>query len=161
MTRPSASLLSALGVLVLAVFLQSGEAADATPRQLRDFPETTLTITHRGGRDTLRVWVADTPERQQQGLMFVRAMPSDRGMVFPQRQPRVMSMWMKNTYLSLDMLFIGPEKTVIGISEHTTPLSLDTVTSPGPIIAVLELNAGEARRRGIATGDRVGGVPAL
>jgi hypothetical protein len=136
-----------------------GRAADSVPRQLRDFPETALTITRQGGRDSFRVWVADTPERQQQGLMFVRTMPRDRGMVFPQRQPRVMSMWMKNTYIPLDMLFIGPDQTIIGIAENTVPQSLETVTSPGPITAVLELNAGEARRRDIRTGDRVSIAP--
>lgn len=129
--------------------------ADTVPRQLRGFPETTLTITHGGGRDSFRVWVADTPERQQQGLMFIREMAADRGMLFPQRVPRPMSMWMKNTFLPLDMLFVGEGGVITGIAAHTTPHSLTTIESPGAISAVLELNAGEAARRGIRTGDRV------
>lgn len=148
-SRPGIALLLALLLTACA------HAADVTPAQLRGFPETSLTITRSGGRDTFRVWVADTPARQQQGLMFVRSMPADRGMLFPQDPPRVMSMWMKNTYLPLDMVFIGEGGVIIGIAAHTTPLSLDIVSSPGPVTAVLELNAGEAERRGIRTGDKV------
>jgi uncharacterized membrane protein (UPF0127 family) len=126
-----------------------------TPAQLKGFPESTITITHTGGRDSFRVWIADTPARQQQGLMFVRRMAADRGMLFPQRAPRPMAMWMKNTYLPLDMVFIGEGGLITGIAANTKPLTLDTVESPGPITAVLELNAGEAARRGIRVGDKV------
>jgi uncharacterized membrane protein (UPF0127 family) len=143
-----------LCVLCLACAPASG-GEEATPRQLRDFPETSLTITHAGGRDSFRVWVADSRERQQQGLMFVRSLPRDRGMLFPQREPRVMSMWMKNTFVPLDMLFIGPGGVIIGITSDTVPQSEEIITSPGPITAVLELNAGEAKRRGIRAGDKV------
>jgi uncharacterized protein len=143
-----------LGALLLLLPL-AVIADDAGPSQLRGFPETSLTITHKGGRDSFRVWIADTPQRQMQGLMFIRAMPSDRGMLFPQRAARAMSMWMKNTYLSLDMVFIGEGGVITGIAANAKPLSLDTIESPGPITAVLELNAGEARRRGIQAGDKV------
>lgn len=129
-------------------------AAD-TPAQVRGFPEQRLTITHGEGRDSFQVWIADTPQRQMQGLMFLRSMPADRGMLFPQQPPRVMSMWMKNTYLPLDMVFIGEGGVIIGIAADAKPLTLDTITSPGPVTAVLELNAGEARRRGIRAGDKV------
>jgi uncharacterized membrane protein (UPF0127 family) len=101
------------------------------------------------------VWIADTSARQQQGLMFVRRMPPDRGMYFPQQRPRPMTMWMKNTYLPLDMVFVGEDGRVTGIAADTQPLSEALIESPGPVSAVLELNAGEARRRGIRAGDRV------
>lgn len=130
-------------------------AVDPDPAEVRGFPEQSLTIERRGGSDTLRVWVADSQERQHQGLMFVRAMPRDRGMLFPQAAPRPMTMWMKNTYLSLDIVFIGTDGTVIGIADNAQPLSEALIESQAPVSAVLELNAGEAARRGIARGDRV------
>jgi uncharacterized membrane protein (UPF0127 family) len=145
--------LSAL--LLLPTLIACAHAAAPAPTQLRDFPQTTLTLTHPGGRDTFHVWVADTPSRQMQGLMFVRSMPADHGMLFPQSPPRVMSMWMKNTFLPLDMVFIGTDGTVTGVAANTVPQSLQTITSPGPVSAVLELNAGEAARRGIGVGSRL------
>jgi len=149
------SSLAVLALLVMPLLGGASEAAGDTPAQLKGFPEAQLTITHAGGRDSFRVWVADTSARQQQGLMFVRRMPPDRGMLFPQRAPRNMSMWMKNTYLPLDMIFIGENGAITGIAPDTKPLTLDTIDSPGPITAVLELNAGEAARRGIRVGDKV------
>ena len=148
---------------LLALFVFALPACDATiehtetaePAEVRGFPEQSLKIEREGGADTLRVWIADTPERQQQGLMFVRSMPRDRGMLFPQTRPRPMTMWMKNTYIPLDMVWIGEDDFVIGVSERTEPLSEALVTSPGPITAVLEINAGEAARRGIARGQRI------
>ncbi len=148
-----------LTALLLAGLASLAAGAEAQPRQLQGFPETSLTITHAGGRDSFRVWVADTPQRQQQGLMFIREMAADRGMLFPQRVPRPMSMWMKNTFLSLDMLFIGENGLISGIAANTTPQSTATIESPGVITAVLELNAGEAARRGIRAGDRVDIAP--
>jgi uncharacterized protein len=87
--------------------------------------------------------------------MFVREMAADRGMLFPQRQPRAMAMWMKNTFLPLDMVFVGVDGRISGIAANTKPQSEATIESPGLISAVLELNAGEASRRGLRTGDRV------
>jgi len=144
-----------VAMLCLTLLARAADDTGDTPTQLKGFPESTLTITHAGGRDSFRVWIADTPARQQQGLMFVRRMAADRGMLFPQRAPRPMAMWMKNTYLPLDMVFIGEGGLITGIAANTKPLTLDTVESPGPITAVLELNAGEAARRGIRVGDKV------
>jgi len=155
MTSPR--LLAIFALLLMPVLAAASE--DDTPTQLRGFPETSLTITHGGGRDSFRVWIADTSARQQQGLMFVRRMAPDRGMLFPQRAPRPMSMWMKNTYLSLDMVFIGEDGMITGIAARTKPQTLDIIESPGPITAVLELNAGETERRGIRVGDKVAIVP--
>ena len=73
---------------------------------------------------TFRVWVADTPQRAEQGLMFVNDLPESEGMVFPLDPPRVENMWMKNTYIELDMLFIGADGRVTKIIERAHPLSL-------------------------------------
>ena len=102
-----------------------------------------------------RIWLADTPPRQQQGLMFVRDLPAEEGMLFVERQSRVWGMWMKNTFVPLDMLFIDSRGRVAAIFERTVPHSLQTLSFPKPVKAVLELRGGETVRRGIRVGDRV------
>ncbi|HLY53200.1 MAG TPA: DUF192 domain-containing protein [Steroidobacteraceae bacterium] len=101
------------------------------------------------------VWVADTEPRAEQGLMFVRDLPAGSGMVFPLQPPRVEAMWMKNTYIELDMLFIAVDGHVSKIIERARPLSLDTLSSDRPVRAVLELKGGEAQRLGLRVGDLV------
>jgi uncharacterized protein len=147
-----------LALCTLLMLPPLGHAAEGSPEvspDLSDFPEASVTITHAAGSDRFRVWTADTDARKQQGLMFVRHMPRDRGMLFPQSAPGIAVMWMRNTYLSLDMVFIGENGVIVGITANATPLSPDIIASPGPVAAVLELNAGETARRGIRTGDRV------
>jgi uncharacterized membrane protein (UPF0127 family) len=85
----------------------------------------------------------------------VRIMPADEGMLFPQPQPRVMAMWMKNTFIPLDMLFIDSRGRVVCLRERTVPESLDIVSCDQPVKAVLEIGGGQAGKRGIAVGDRV------
>jgi hypothetical protein len=87
--------------------------------------------------------------------MFVRSLASERGMLFVNAAPRRASMWMKNTYIPLDMLFIEANGRVAEIHANTVPHSLATVESRKPVLAVLELAGGEAARRGIKPGDRV------
>jgi uncharacterized protein len=125
------------------------------PAQLKGFPKGQLTIERAQGRDTFRIWIADTPERFEQGLMWLRELPADHGMVFALAEPRPMTMWMKNTYVPLDMLFFGPDGRIVSISRNTQPLSLEIIKSGGPVSGVVELRGGEAQRRGIAVGDRV------
>ena len=87
--------------------------------------------------------------------MFLRWLPPDHGMLFPQASPRVMSMWMKNTLIPLDMLFIDAQGRVVYIRERATPLSEDIISAPPKVKAVLELAGGECARLGIHVGDRV------
>jgi uncharacterized membrane protein (UPF0127 family) len=141
--------------LLLTCTTACAQTADFQPSQLRDFPRGTLEIERSGGRDTLRIWIADTGARQEQGLMWIREMPADYGMVFPLLPPRVMYMWMKNTYLPLDMLFYDSQGRITHIAEQTTPLSEDIIESGGVVAGVVELLGGEVTRRGIKLGDRV------
>jgi uncharacterized membrane protein (UPF0127 family) len=90
-----------------------------------------------------------------QGLMFVRDLPPDRGMLFVEERPRIATMWMKNTYIPLDMLFIDTRGKVVRILPMAQPFSLDILSSLTPIKAVLELRGGEAARRNIRVGDSV------
>lgn len=129
------------------------------PLELASFPRTSLEVTRHGNHGVRRfqfeVWVADTPARAEQGLMFVRDLPATFGMVFPFETPRVETMWMKNTYIELDMLFIGADGHVTKIIERAVPLSLETLSSDTPVTAVLELKGGEVARLGLQRGDTV------
>jgi uncharacterized protein len=128
---------------------------DFQPAQLRDFRKVGITIERSQGRDTFQVWLAVSGAEQQQGLMFIRRLPADHGMLFLLAAPRPMDMWMKNTYLSLDMLFFNAEGRITRIQARATPLSEDIISSGGTVAGVLELLGGEAARRGIRTGDRI------
>ncbi len=145
--------------LILAVFAGiAPRAALAQSQALEDlarFPQDTLAIKSKRTTHVFQIWIADTPQRKSQGLMFVRGLAADRGMLFVHDAPRVASMWMKNTYIPLDMVFISANGKVAEIHANTTPHSLELVTSRKPVLAVLELAAGEAARRGIQPGDRV------
>ncbi len=150
-------------MLLLALAMLCGTPAPAQDErgaallELSSFPRSTLTIhsATRPDAQVFRIWVADTPPRQQQGLMFVRDLPAEEGMLFVERQSRVWGMWMKNTFIPLDMLFVDSRGRVAAIFERTVPHSLQTLSWPKPVKAVLELRGGETARRGLRVGDRV------
>lgn len=135
--------------------------AQSEPLQdLTTFPRASLTIVHRDaahGAHTYRfeVWVADTPARAEQGLMFVSDLPESSGMVFPLTPPRIERMWMKNTYIELDMLFVDTAGRISKITAHARPLTLDTLSSDTPVRAVIELRGGEAEKLSLGVGDLV------
>lgn len=106
-------------------------------------------------RHVFKAELAITPEAQARGLMFRTELGDDEGMLFPSDLPAPRSFWMKNTPLSLDIIFIGTDSRISNIAANTVPYSLDSVLSEGPTIAVLELRAGRAAELGIAAGDRV------
>jgi uncharacterized membrane protein (UPF0127 family) len=114
-----------------------------------------LTIVSKGRTHAFRVEVARTLEQQARGLMFRTAMGADEGMLFPYDQPRGLSFWMKNTVLSLDLIFIGEDRRIINIAPRATPYSEQAILSDAPGIAVLELNGGRAEELGLAAGDQV------
>jgi len=115
-----------------------------------------LSIATQGGqRQTFRVEVARNDADRAQGLMFRRSMPADQGMLFDFGRVEPVSMWMQNTYLPLDMLFIRADGTIARIAANTEPLSTRTISSGEPVLSVLELNAGTAAKLGIKPGDRV------
>jgi uncharacterized membrane protein (UPF0127 family) len=107
------------------------------------------------GRFTFTAEMADTPELRQRGLMFRHQLPEDRGMLFDWGEVQPISMWMRNTYVSLDMIFIAADGRVVRIAEATEPLSETTIPSGVPVAAVLEVVAGTADRIGLKPGDRV------
>lgn len=97
--------------------------------------------------------VADTPESQEQGLQFAKGLPSNSGVLFKFQNPRVLSFWMKNTYIPLDIAFIDHRHKVASI-ERLVPLSLRSVSSGRPCLMALEVSAGTLRRLGIEPGMR-------
>ena len=96
-----------------------------------------------------------TPEQHATGLMFRRELPEGQGMLFDFKAEQPVSFWMKNTYISLDMIFIRGDGRILRIAEHTEPLSERLIHSGGPVRAVLEVIAGTAKKLGIGPGDRV------
>ena len=101
--------------------------------------------------------VADTDITRERGLMFRQVMPPDQAMLFDVGTPRPIAMWMKNTYVALDMVFVRNDGTIAAIAENTVPKSLDTIGVQEPVKGVIELAAGTAKRIGLAKGDHVMG----
>jgi uncharacterized membrane protein (UPF0127 family) len=145
------ALLTMLGFALAAPLLaQTGPLED-----LDSFPHGKLEIGVGKKPLSFDIWVADTPARMSQGLMFVRSLPAQRGMLFVHESPKPVSMWMKNTYIPLDMVFIDAKGRIQQIVAQTTPHSLDIIRSKDPALAVLEIGGGEAQRLGIKPGQHV------
>lgn len=157
------------GVCIIAIAWLGWPAGDPSSASLSALsfvraaaaqPKTTyedLSIETAAGKEPLRfeVEIARTPREKAFGLMFRRDLPRMRGMLFPYGEEQPISMWMKNTYIPLDMLFIRADGTVHRIEEMTEPFSERAISSEGDVAAVLEIAGGEARRLGIAKGDMV------
>jgi uncharacterized membrane protein (UPF0127 family) len=139
---------------VLALLLLAAAAVLAQPA--RAFESGTLAIrSHDGTVHNFLIELARTPDERAQGLMFRKEMDPQAGMLFDFGEEQPIAMWMKNTFIPLDMLFIDPQGRIINIAERTVPHSLDPVAAAAPARAVLELNGGTASRLGIRPGDRV------
>lgn len=114
-----------------------------------------LTIETGNGPHTFNIEVAESEDDKALGLMFRTSLAPDYGMLFAYPAPREISMWMKNTYISLDMVFINADGTVHRVAARTEPLSEAIISSHGQVVAVLEIAGGAAEKLGIQPGDRV------
>jgi uncharacterized membrane protein (UPF0127 family) len=130
-------------------------SANASRAQLSRFPTAELTIDTTGGRRKFKVEVATTPEQLEQGLMFRKSLAPEAGMIFDFHGPQPAMMWMKNTLIPLDMLFVDTQGRIVDIHERAVPGSLETIGSGAPVRAVIELNGGTVARLGIRSGDQV------
>lgn len=130
-------------------------AADAAAHPVSGLEVVSLTVSDGTTAHTFQVEVAASPLDQAKGLMFRTEMGPDEGMIFPRDSNAQASFWMKNTPLSLDIIFIGTDGRISNIAADTVPYSLDSVTSDGIAAAVLELNAGRAAELGIVAGNKV------
>lgn len=115
-----------------------------------------VTIATARGERAFRAEVARTPQQQARGLMFRTQMGADEGMLFDYTaDPHVLSFWMRNTVIPLDIIFITPDRRVLNIAANAVPYSEESLRATGVAAAVLELNGGRAAELGIAPGDRV------
>jgi uncharacterized protein len=137
-------------LLAFSGLSQSPEAAAG----IRPEPGTVIVQTD-SKQHTFRIELAATPSTRSSGLMYRRKMPDRGGMLFDFVRDQQVVMWMKNTYIPLDMLFIGSDGRIVNIAHQTVPHSLEYIRSAGQVRAVLEINGGLARRMGINPGDRV------
>ncbi len=135
---------------VLATWQSFGQG-----QNFQTFEKNRLAIKTRTGRHEFSVEIARRPKQQRQGLMFRRRMAADAGMLFIYRSSEPASMWMKNTFIPLDLLYIDGTGKIVGFHQRAVPHSLEVITSKQPVRAVLEVNAGTAARLQLAIGDRV------
>ena len=147
--RPIGVLLVA-GLLAVGWFSWTGEANHG----LRP-----LTIESAKARHLFQVEIANSPDERQRGLMFRQTLPQDHGMLFVHERPDVHSMWMLNTAISLDMLFIDAEGVIRKIVPVTVPFSRTRIASPPQTLYVLEIRAGRSQALGIRIGDRITPLP--
>jgi uncharacterized protein len=134
----------AFGALLLMVY----PTARAAEQQ-------TLEIASKSGVHVFSVELAVTDDERAKGLMYRRSVPEFYGMLFDFKRDQDVAMWMKNTYVSLDMIFIQSDGRIRRIAENTETESEKIISSGGPVRAVLEVVAGTARKLGIEPGDRV------
>ena len=145
-------LLRNLRAIVLGALLCLSAAA--VPASV-SFEESSLTVDAANGRFEFLVEMAVNPAQRGQGLMFRESLEEDRGMLFDFGEPQRATMWMRNTYVPLDMLFIDANGQITQIAADTQPLSDAVIASREPVRAVLELRGGVSAKLGIKPGDRV------
>jgi uncharacterized membrane protein (UPF0127 family) len=149
-------LLTALLTSVLIAIPAAATRAAQPCGLLKDFKRTQLVIVAASQRCILfDVYIAVTREQRAQGLMHIRQMDPYEGMIFLYDQPAMISMWMKNTLISLDMLFIEGDGRVASIHTGAVPLAEDIISSRVSVMAVLELNAGAVDQFGLRENDRI------
>ena len=142
--------------LLATMLLAAVSWADGARELDQAFPRSTLKIATPDARlHTFKVWVAADEARRARGLMHVRELANDEGMLFVYPQEQMIGMWMKNTFIPLDMLFVAADGRVIRVAENTTPHSLATVSSERAALGVIELKGGAAAKLGIRAGARV------
>ena len=112
-------------------------------------------ITGAGQEKPIEIEVAEAPKEKELGLMFRTQLADNQGMLFPYDSPREITMWMRNTYIPLDMVFIRADGVVHRIERRAEPLSERVISSQGPVSAVLEMAGGATEKLGLKPGDRV------
>jgi uncharacterized membrane protein (UPF0127 family) len=147
--------LSRRNVVAAVALVLFGAGASAVCAQ-ETFSREPLEIIHANGKSTtFMIELALTPSQKQQGLMFRRTMAPDHGMLFDFQENRLVSMWMRNTYLPLDMIFASQSGKITHIHENAIPHDESVITSRGQVRFVLELNAGAVKRFDIRIGDQL------
>lgn len=144
-----------LMLLIGGMMMLMGISYFISAAQHRVHLETLVIETKTGGKHTFKVEIADTPAKEETGLMFREKMAPERGMLFEMGRMGVVKFWMKNTALPLDMLFISADGKIKKVHENAVPQSLTVISSDVPVQAVLEINGGLVKALGISKGDMV------
>jgi hypothetical protein len=143
-------------LLLLAGFAAAAAGARDALLPLSMFPRERVAVETRSARRHLfEAWRAETPETRAQGLMFVKDLRPDQAMIFTYAPAQRAGMWMKNTLIPLDMLFVDESGCVVKVHERARPGSLETIAADTPVVLVVELAGGTAQTLGIGPGDRV------
>lgn len=142
-------------LLTIATAMLSLGGCGAEGRKTPSAAGDRLVVITASGRHELSIELADTDQKKQTGLMFRTSLGAGHGMLFPYDGPQEITMWMRNTYISLDMVFIGADGVVVSVARNTEPMSEAIISSKVPATGVLEVKAGEADRLGIVPGSRV------
>ena len=157
--RLSARLAARLLFALCALLPLTLGAAPAGTLPLSAFPRERIAVETRASirRHLFEAWRADSPRTREQGFMFVedREVRPDQAMIFIYETPQYVAMWMKNTLLPLDMLFVDERGCVVTIRQNAKPGSLAQIESRVPVALVVELKAGTVAAQGMAVGDRV------
>jgi len=154
--RLRAAALSVLSVAWLIPATAIGDVGASSLIPLADFPREPVVVETRSARrHEFDAWRADTPRTREQGLMFVREIGAERAMIFVYDPPANVSMWMKNTLLPLDMVFVDGNGCVVNVKHDAQPGSLAIISAGMPVALVVELRAGTAKALGIGAGDLV------
>lgn len=138
-------------LFVAALAMMMGATSAQTEMKMR---RDTLTLHTASGAHAIDIEVAESDREKAFGLMFRRSMGDNEGMLFPYPTPQEITMWMRNTFISLDMIFIRADGVVHRIATDTEPHSERVIASEGNVTGVLEMKAGSARRLGLKPGDR-------
>lgn len=144
-----------VGVLSGATAIASTEDMSEPTQAQSVLPREDLTIVSGSGKHIFSVELARTPRQQQVGEMFRTQLAPNNGMLFLWSAPQQSDMWMENTLIPLDIVFIAPDHRIQAIAENAVPRSLAHISSHGVVSATLELAGGTTARLGITVGDKV------
>ena len=141
--------------IILLLTILAGSACAPSGGSDASAKASTLVIVSANGEHKFKVEVADDDAERRLGLMYREQLAPNAGMLFDFEEPRPVSMWMKNTLISLDMAFIDEDGVIRRIAAETTPRSLESIPSGAPVLAVLEVDGGTFERLGVKAGDKV------
>jgi len=144
-----------LTIALVSVLLFVSAACAASNQPQLDLPTESITIDSALGPQRFKVQLATDWPEQETGLMYRKQMPPNEGMLFDFHAPQMMSFWMKNTFIPLDIVFIRADGTISTIAANAKPLSLKSIKSAEPVQAVLEINGGRAAALHIREGAKV------
>ena len=152
----SSTQLRKLLMFILITFSIAIKADNYALQELESWEKNTIKINNSSGHfHKFEVYIADSNSKRKKGLMYIESLPSNHGMLFKFDTPRITSMWMKNTYISLDLLFIDKNQTIIKIHSDAKPLNLNSIASKLKVKWVLEINGGLAEELEINLGDKI------